>query len=267
METMFNKFEWNAVEIKDVFRVNSGVAGTKINDGGNTFVYQIGLKLSGYTEIFYDGKKIDFREGTVLYLPKESDNSIDYHKTIMEQGESLCLFFDSDKSLPHMPIRVDCGDTQISELFFKLHKIYNREDRDKFYSMSIFYEILSMLDNTLMRKSFSKYDNMDKLARYMKEHCTDEYIDFNGLAKSMGMSIDYLRHRFKKRYGASPLAYVHELKINYIKTLICETEYSFGRIAQMSGFSDLNYFSRFFKKHTGMTPTEYRCRFGISAVV
>ena len=54
METMLNKFEWNAVEIKDVFRVNSGVAGTKINDGGNTFVYQIGLKLSGYTEIFYE---------------------------------------------------------------------------------------------------------------------------------------------------------------------------------------------------------------------
>lgn len=76
METMLNKFEWNAVEIKDVFRVNSGVAGTKINDGGNTFVYQIDLKLSGYTEIFYDGKKIDFREGTVYICRKRATTAL-----------------------------------------------------------------------------------------------------------------------------------------------------------------------------------------------
>ena len=77
METMLNKFEWNAVEIKDVFRVNSGVAGTKINDGGNTFVYQIGLKLSGYTmterklifarELFYICRK---RATTALIITK-----------------------------------------------------------------------------------------------------------------------------------------------------------------------------------------------------
>ena len=67
-------------------------------------------------------------------------------------------------------------------------------------------------------------------------------------------------------YGLSPIQYYHRLKTNYIKALICENKHSLSQIAELSGFSDLNYFSRFFKKNTGLTPTEYKKHFGQTVI-
>lgn len=266
MQTILNKYDWDGIKIEDVFRVKSGNEGTKINDGCNTFVSQIGLKLSGYTEIFYNGKRYEFREGTVLYLPRERDKSIDYHKTIIKSGESLCLFFNSKKSLPPVPVLIDLGETRVEDVFWKLYKAYNKPSINRFELMSAFYDMLFVLDKILIEQKLPQDDALTEIAQYLKEHCIDEYIEFGVLAKKYEISIDYLRHSFKKRYGISPLSYVNNLKISRIKALICENKYSLSRIAQMSGFSSLNYFSRFFKKNTGLTATEYKRQIGLTAV-
>lgn len=89
MQTTLNKFDWSSIKIIDVFCVNSGAAGTKINDKGQNGFYQIGLKIGGNTEIFYKGEKLNFRDKSILYLPKENRSDIDYNKTIISQGKSI----------------------------------------------------------------------------------------------------------------------------------------------------------------------------------
>lgn len=66
------------------------------------------------------------------------------------------------------------------------------------------------------------------------------------LADMQKMSVDCFRHKFKKLYNIPPLQYYNEIKLQKIKQLICQSEHTLTQIAEMTGFSDLNYFSRFF---------------------
>ena len=71
------------------------------------------------------------------------------------------------------------------------------------------------------------------------------------------MSEVYFRKRFKEEYGTSPQKYITHLKIRYAKELIYIGYYSLKEIALMSGYTDYKYFSTKFKKHTGLSPSDY----------
>jgi AraC-like DNA-binding protein len=71
---------------------------------------------------------------------------------------------------------------------------------------------------------------------------------------------DSLRHLFKKRYGTSPIQYLIAKKIGRAKFLLAGSGEKIYRIAMETGFENEYYFSRIFKKATGLTPTQYRRR-------
>ena len=267
MKTLFNSCDWSKPEIKSVFGIRSGKAGTKITDAANTQIYQLSIKLNGLTEIFYNGEKINFCGGSVLYLPKEKSTDIDYHKTIIEQSNGICIFFDSCNPLPDKPILIKYTDQETEKLFLKINSIFNAPDCNFFESMSEFYRLLAVLDKALAEETGAKNKRINAAAIYMQKHLCAPFADMKTMAETCGMNVDSFRHEFKKIYGISPLQYYNQLKMNYIKSLICRNEYSMTYIANAAGFSDLNYFSRFFKKHMGVSPTSYKKSFEKSAVV
>ncbi len=87
------------------------------------------------------------------------------------------------------------------------------------------------------------------------------FTDFDALAAQFGMSADRFRRVFRENVGLSPLAFLAGAKTDKIKALLRENRYSLTEIAALTGFSDLNYFSRFFKKHTGLSASEYRKKY------
>ena len=54
------------------------------------------------------------------------------------------------------------------------------------------------------------------------------------------------------------MEYLTEIRMNRARELLAGTELSMKEICGEVGYSDPNYFSRIFKKHTGLTPTEYK---------
>ena len=75
-----------------------------------------------------------------------------------------------------------------------------------------------------------------------------------------GYCDDYLRRRFKKSTGVSMLEYLTNLRINFAKKLLKENEslgYTVAQISLMSGFDDIGYFSRVFRRKTGFSPSQY----------
>lgn len=77
-------------------------------------------------------------------------------------------------------------------------------------------------------------------------------------AKELGISSYYLSKLFKESENVNYIDYVNNLRIEYAKKQLMETEKSIKEICMESGYGDPNYFSRIFKKWTGVTPTEYR---------
>jgi len=81
------------------------------------------------------------------------------------------------------------------------------------------------------------------------------------LAEVACMQPTYFIRRFKAAFGSTPIVHFNKLKIYKAMTLLSSTDYSLQKIAMEVGVSDAAYFSRMFKKHCDISPTEYRKMF------
>ena len=83
-------------------------------------------------------------------------------------------------------------------------------------------------------------------------------LDVEEMARSLQMSASHFIRTFKAQVGYSPLAYQTRLRIERAKDLLRNTSLRVSEIAAQIGYQNPMYFSSTFKKHTGMTPLEYR---------
>lgn len=77
-------------------------------------------------------------------------------------------------------------------------------------------------------------------------------------AGQLGVSANYLNVLVRKYLGKSALNLINERVILEIKRRLLRTKKGVSEIAYELGFDELSYFSRFFKRHTGMTPIAFR---------
>ncbi|HBJ11166.1 MAG TPA: hypothetical protein DDY61_05690, partial [Ruminococcaceae bacterium] len=77
-------------------------------------------------------------------------------------------------------------------------------------------------------------------------------------AANCGMSITHFSRIFKGVTGEPPLKYITGLKIEKAKEMLIFTDESIGDIAAAVGYPEQNYFTRLFKRFTGMTPGKFR---------
>ena len=77
------------------------------------------------------------------------------------------------------------------------------------------------------------------------------------IAEGCSMSVSKLKMLFREKYGGGAISCFIELKTDEAKRLMREGNMNFSEIALSLGFSSVHYFSRQFKKVTGMPPTEF----------
>lgn len=82
-------------------------------------------------------------------------------------------------------------------------------------------------------------------------------INLDSISYKLGFSKSYIKAQFKKKTGFSVIQYYIDLKIDKAKKLLSQQKFTVSEIADMLGFSSVYYFSRQFKTHTDMSPTEY----------
>ena len=88
----------------------------------------------------------------------------------------------------------------------------------------------------------------------------DAELKLSQLADSFHMSRNHLTRQFKLETGQTPVDYIAYKRIEKACYLLKNTRASVGEIAQAVGIRDALYFSRFFKKHMGCTPSAFRLR-------
>lgn len=92
----------------------------------------------------------------------------------------------------------------------------------------------------------------DYLECNLHDHLTIEQICRDNL---IGRS--QLQKLFKERCGMGIIEYFSSMKINAAKEMIRTKRMNFTQISEQLGYTSIHYFSRRFKKETGMTPSEY----------
>ena len=73
----------------------------------------------------------------------------------------------------------------------------------------------------------------------------------------MNISRSMLFRKLKATTGLAPVDFVHRVRITYSIELL-RGDYNFSQIAYMTGFNDPKYFTKCFKRYTGMTPSEWK---------
>jgi len=85
--------------------------------------------------------------------------------------------------------------------------------------------------------------------------------DFDALARSFGIAPITFRRYWGQYVGEPPARYLTSLRVQEAQRLLLQTERPVGEIARGVGFEDPLYFSRVFRKKTGLTASEYRRHF------
>jgi transcriptional regulator GlxA family with amidase domain len=95
---------------------------------------------------------------------------------------------------------------------------------------------------------------------YLQEHfgCA---VSIEFLADRIGMGPRNFIRRFKAATGRLPGAYIQMLRVSAAKTLLEQGAASIQAVCSKIGYEDIAFFRNLFKRHTGLTPAEYRDRF------
>lgn len=108
--------------------------------------------------------------------------------------------------------------------------------------------------------STSIRETVEKVSGYIKEHLRED-ISLTRLAEYAGVNTSYLSRIFRKATGETLIHYVSAVKMDHAYTLLRDRKARIQQISQELGFLTPAYFSYFFKKNAGCTPSEYRERF------
>ncbi|MBP3592761.1 MAG: helix-turn-helix transcriptional regulator [Clostridia bacterium] len=124
--------------------------------------------------------------------------------------------------------------------------------------MRAVYTMLLLLLGT-QKKTYADAEKRQKIApalAYISENSA-AHINNDALAALCGISTVYFRKLFFRVTGRSPITYVQELRIAKAKRMLRSDYDSLAEIAVSLGYADIYTFSKAFKKHEGISPTQY----------
>lgn len=93
--------------------------------------------------------------------------------------------------------------------------------------------------------------------QYIREHLTEK-IGIDMLCRKACMSKSSFFRLFKETFGLSPVEYIIRERIRMAKILLADRTVNITSACYQSGFNNLNYFARLFKRVEGITPREYQ---------
>jgi two-component system response regulator YesN len=97
---------------------------------------------------------------------------------------------------------------------------------------------------------------VERTKALLKAHYTDE-LTLEGVARTQNISPQYLSKLFKEETSYTFVEYLTRLRIEFAQHLMVESDLSIKEICYSVGYSDPNYFSRLFRKQTGLMPKSF----------
>ena len=229
---------------------------------------------------------------TVIYfddvqLTDASDKKEDFNLTALSVYNAL-ISGSSDEALRLAEVLFNRlrGTTQIfssgaKEIYYKLFKLIMDYYR-KFFSVSdsentLLYSRFSTSDSQTLDDLHEHLlilikladslpaaatDNISDLAiLYLEQHYSEPNLSINDVVRFCRINTSQLCSSFKNATGHTINHYLTDIRIKHAKQLLIESDYKIDDISNMCGFNYQKYFFRVFKKHTLLTPSEYRKKF------
>ena len=100
------------------------------------------------------------------------------------------------------------------------------------------------------------YKKVLEVQSFLNEHY-QEPLTGDDLAERFDMNFDYLNRLFRRNIGKTLFQYLRDIRIAHAKELLTTTSMRIMEVSNCVGFADESYFSKVFKKQTGISPADY----------
>ena len=220
--------------------------------------YQMIYIDKGYGFFMFNNEFVKAESGNIIIIPPGVKN--DYYYTADSDTTCYWIHFTGsgvEKLLYELNLQKNIFKTgvfyEFKDIFDKMLKACTNDDRfaNSFLSSSL-YMLLSLLAN----KIYVPESPIHKILDEMKSLKISEYKN-KDFAKKCNLSEYHFIREFKKITGKTPHKYMAEITVSKAIELLTTTNMNVSETAYFLGFEDSLYFSRFFKKETGISPKEY----------
>ncbi len=214
---------------------------------------EITILFKGRLTYYVNGNKIEMDEGDVIFVKNLSLRERDKASVPCEY---VSFNYTPKKEYLFPTLMKGVANEEIRKLI-SLYDEYVKSDSETQEKKKLAF--LDLLLLTLSEKTTKKDTNptADAIISYLKNNVYSN-VSLLKVSEITFYSPVYCETVFKKQTGKSIISYFLNLKVSEAKRLLIEGETALKDIAEKLAFSDYNYFSRTFKKHTGYTPLEYR---------
>ncbi|MGN0740516.1 MAG: helix-turn-helix domain-containing protein [Treponema sp.] len=145
----------------------------------------------------------------------------------------------------------------LSDVFIRrMDKLWEIEEVEKLHQEMVLTFAKSMRD---LKKNSGSSLYVRKAIDYITSHY-QEQIKIAKIAESLGLSEKYLSTLFKKETGQTLVSYIEKVRVDEARSMLTYTDLSYAQIADTLSFGSHSYFTKVFKKNTGLTPMQYRIK-------
>ena len=252
----FMDYDFNISEIVFACYLPAGVGR---RDHRNRPSHGLSISTGGVKEfLFSDGKRITQNKNEIIYLPRTST----YHVFSDVAGMAYAINFNIDDDIVFEPFCVELKNPQKTiDCYRSAVKSWNAKEHG--YMMKCkadLYRIIYSIQNDYFSEYFpkNKFEIIRCAVDYIHKNYCNETVSVEKLSEMCDITPEYFRRIFKSFYGVSPIVYINNLKISRAKELLKSEMYSVTDAAMESGYADISYFSREFKKITGVSPSDFK---------
>jgi AraC-like DNA-binding protein len=218
----------------------------------------LAYQISGFYFHHFKGHSLLVKPDTFYFINQKDNFRVE--RTICG-GSALVIHFFTDGDIDSPSFGVNSFDNpDIKKNFLKIFNAWRQDkEQNHFLCYSLFYKLLDSL-KFCTEKTYIRHEKQNQLEQIVIELETNyqNKINYELLAKKIGLSLRYLNKIFKLSYGVTPHQYLINYRILKAMDLLSSTPLKIEEIALQTGFNDAYYFSKFFKGQTGMPPSAFR---------
>jgi len=216
-------------------------------------VHELTFLFSGKMTYFVNDEEFPMTSGDIIYVPA---GSMRQRKTGNIENNYISINFHSPDKIDFEPLIKNCINEELKILLDYLDAVYAHPFKTSPQKLALVLEaIIIQISDNIAISSTSQLAT--KIIDYISTHFREK-ITLNDICQFTYFSPAYCENEFRKTVGKSIIHYLIDVRVSEAKKLLSETSISCSAIANMVGFEDANYFSRVFKKRTGISPLKYR---------
>ncbi len=237
-------------------------------NGGTPPYSSIGLICSGTGTIIVNGQEMQPDKDQLYLLPAHSTQTF-FNDGTQPYLKYYCHFnvkvHDAELfDLVRVPLCVTPKDPAVAKALFEQMIAAHREKsipsllRARQCMMELVcYYLQCCPDNAITLSERSSETALYKAISHAETNL-HRPVSVAEMAEIAGYHPSHFTKLFHKRFGVSPAQFIIRKKNNYAMEQLATTSRPINDISNSLGFSSQFYFCSFFKKQTGMTPSEYR---------